>query len=157
MCVYLFLFFLSFFSWDIIHSRGIGKIKVHYLKNNLKILLIMKKVVGLLLQDFPLFLSFIHSRVCRQFNIIVLSDEIYGLLNFEGKHQSMAKVYPEGTLVTSGFSKWSSAGGWRVGYIVVPSLPQHWSPFMTVLQSAASQTYSCAPAPMQFALAKVVL
>jgi len=94
------------------------------------------------------------SRVCRQFNIIVLSDEIYGLLNFEGKHQSMAKVYPEGTLVTSGFSKWSSAGGWRVGYIVVPSLPQHWSPFMTVLQSAASQTYSCAPAPMQFALAK---
>ena len=69
----------------------------------------------------------------------------------------MAKIYPEGTLVTSGFSKWSSAGGWRVGYIVVPSVPQHWAPFMTVLQSAASQTYSCAPAPMQFALATVVV
>ena len=126
------------------------------MKNNLKYTNIEKG--GYFYNIFPsLSPSFLYSRVCRQFNIIVLSDEIYGLLNFEGKHQSMAKVYPEGTLVTSGFSKWSSAGGWRVGYIVVPSLPQHWSPFMTVLQSAASQTYSCAPAPMQFALAKVVL
>ena len=26
-----------------------------------------------------------HSEVCRKFNIIVLSDEIYGLLNFKGQ------------------------------------------------------------------------
>ena len=90
-----------------------------------------------------------------------MSDEIYGKLHFKGEHQSLAKVYPEGTLVTSGFSKWSSAGGWRVGYIIVPNfpfmkdVPAHWEHFMTVLQSAASQTYSCAPAPMQFAIAKV--
>ena len=50
------------------------------------------------------------SEVCRKLNITVLSDEIYGLLNFKGQHECMAKWYPEGTLVTSGFSKWSSAG-----------------------------------------------
>ena len=50
------------------------------------------------------------SEVCRKLNITVLSDEIYGLLNFKGQHECMAKYYPEGTLVTSGFSKWSSAG-----------------------------------------------
>ena len=64
----------------------------------------------------------------------------------------MSKWYPEGTLVTSGFSKWSSAGGWRIGYIVVP---KNMNTMMSILQSAASQTYSCAPAPMQHAVAKV--
>ena len=28
----------------------------------------------------------------------------------------MADVYPEGTIVSSGLSKWASAGGWRLGY-----------------------------------------
>ena len=93
------------------------------------------------------------SQVCRKLNVTVLSDEIYGLLKFKGQHHSMAQWYPEGTLVTSGFSKWSSAGGWRIGYIVIP---QNMDKMMTILQSAASQTYSCAPAPMQFAIAKVL-
>ena len=45
--------------------------------------------------------------VCRKNNVIVLSDEIYSRLNFAGDHVSMAKVYPEGTIVTTGFSKFS--------------------------------------------------
>lgn len=91
------------------------------------------------------------SIVCRKYNIVVLSDEIYGHLTFDGSHHSMAKVYPEGTLTTTGFSKWASAGGWRMGYIIVPKeMPD----ILHMLHSAASQTYSCAPAPMQYALAK---
>jgi aspartate aminotransferase len=62
------------------------------------------------------------------------------------------QIYPEGTLTTAGFSKWCSAGGWRVGYIIFPKAMEAMT---AVLQSAASQTYSCAPAPMQYALAKV--
>ena len=99
------------------------------------------------------FFSFFRQ-TCKKLNITVLSDEIYGLLNFKGQHVSMAKWYPEGTIVTSGFSKWSSAGGWRVGYAIVP---KEMHCIMTILQSAASQTYSCAPAPMQFAIAKVCI
>ena len=93
------------------------------------------------------------SVICRQKQIIVLSDEIYSLLNFNGNHSSLLDFYPEGTLVTSGFSKWSSAGGWRIGYIIIP---KELNTFNRILQSAASQTYSCAPAPMQYAIAQVI-
>ena len=42
-----------------------------------------------------------------------------------------------------------SAGGWRVGYAIVP---KQLEALKTALISAASHTYSCAPAPMQVAL-----
>ena len=45
--------------------------------------------------------------ICRRNSVIVLSDEIYSRLNFAGDHVSMAKVYPEGTIVTTGFSKFA--------------------------------------------------
>ena len=47
------------------------------------------------------------ASVCQKNNVIVLSDEIYSRLNFTGEHVCMAKVYPEGTIVTTGFSKYS--------------------------------------------------
>ena len=61
------------------------------------------------------------SQVCREKRIIVLSDEIYARLVYSGDHVCMSHVYPEGTILTSGFSKWSSAGGWRLGYAHFPS------------------------------------
>ncbi|KAF0299226.1 hypothetical protein FJT64_003514 [Amphibalanus amphitrite] len=62
----------------------------------------------------------------------------------------MLKVYPEGTILTSGFSKWLSAGGWRMGYAHYPAAL---APLLSAVRSAASNTYSCAPAPQQRALA----
>ena len=50
----------------------------------------------------------------------------------------------------SGYSKWSSAGGWRVGYAI---LPKGLHMMRKALIGAASHTYSCAPAPMQHAIA----
>ncbi len=44
-----------------------------------------------------------------------------------------------------------SAGGWRVGYAI---MPKGMDVLKTALVSAASHTYSCAPAPMQAALEK---
>lgn len=89
--------------------------------------------------------------VWKKHNMVVLSDEIYGQLRFDGEHVSLAAVYPEASIVTTGFSKWSSAGGWRVGYAVVPKTM---AALKAALISAASHTYSCAPAPMQFAIEK---
>lgn len=86
--------------------------------------------------------------VLRKHNAIVLSDEIYGRLHFSGKHCSLAKFYPEGTILSSGLSKWASAGGWRVGYHIYPP---ELRPLLDAVKSAASHTYSCAPAPMQYA------
>lgn len=93
------------------------------------------------------------SAACRQHKIIVLSDEIYGRLTFSRKHESMVKHYPEGTILTSGFSKWASAGGWRIGYAHFPSALY---PMLEAVLNAASHTYSCAPAPMQYGVAKAL-
>jgi len=56
--------------------------------------------------------------VLKDKNIIVLSDEIYSELTYEGKHVSIAS-YPEmkdKTLIINGFSKSYAMTGWRLGY-----------------------------------------
>ena len=89
------------------------------------------------------------ARTCRKHRILVLSDEIYGLLDHAGAHVSMARHYPEGTIVTGGLSKWCGAGGWRLG---VAMLPSTLSPaFLDTLLGIASETYSCASLPVQHA------
>ena len=86
------------------------------------------------------------AEVCRRHKIIVLSDEIYARLTYSGSHVCMSEVYPEGTVLTSGFSKWSSAGGWRLGYA---HFPASLARLREAVTSGASHTYSCAPANIQ--------
>ncbi|XP_076034350.1 aspartate aminotransferase-like isoform X2 [Oratosquilla oratoria] len=90
---------------------------------------------------------------CRRLGVIVLSDEIYGRLAFDDDHQSMMKFYPEGTILTTGFSKWTSAGGWRIGYAYYP---HRLTPILKAVLCGGSQTYSCAPSPLQYAVAKAL-
>jgi len=54
------------------------------------------------------------AHVAEKYKVLILSDEIYGELNFNGTHTSIAKYYPEGTIISSGLSKWCGAGGWRL-------------------------------------------
>lgn len=93
------------------------------------------------------------SAVCRKRSIIVLSDEIYARLTFSRDHASIVQHYPEGTILTTGFSKWASAGGWRLGYAHFPNRLQE---LFNAVKSAASHTHSCAPAPMQYGVAKAL-
>ena len=86
--------------------------------------------------------------VLRKHNVIVLSDEIYGRLNYSATHCSLAKFYPEGTVLSTGLSKWASAGGWRLGYHIYPPALRL---LLDAVKSAASHTYSCAAAPIQYA------
>ena len=84
------------------------------------------------------------TEVCRRHQIIVLSDEIYARLTYTGgEHVCMSEVYPEGTILTSGFSKWSSAGGWRLGYA---HFPPALSGLREAVTSGASHTYRQAQA-----------
>jgi aspartate aminotransferase len=88
------------------------------------------------------------AEVARENNIYVLSDEIYGQLHHEGKHVSIAKYYPEGTIISSGLSKWCGAGGWRLGtFSFPPSL--HW--MLDAMSAVASETYTSVCAPIQYA------
>ncbi|XP_033109459.1 aspartate aminotransferase-like [Anneissia japonica] len=88
------------------------------------------------------------SEAFREHQVIVITDEIYARLKFDAKHVSLAKYYPEGTIVSSGISKWASAGGWRLGYSMYP---KELSVLKNAVKSAASHTYSCASAPIQHA------
>lgn len=88
------------------------------------------------------------ARVARKYKIILLSDEIYGELNHRGKHISISRFYPEGTIISSGLSKWCGAGGWRLGtFTFPPSL--NW--LLDAMAAVASETFTSTSAPIQYA------
>lgn len=87
--------------------------------------------------------------VMREHDILVVSDEIYGMLHHEGAHASLARAYPEGTVITTGLSKWCGAGGWRLGVAILPQACS--ATFTETLLGVASEVYSCAPTPVQLA------
>jgi aspartate/methionine/tyrosine aminotransferase len=67
-------------------------------------------------------------------NIMVLSDEIYSRLLFEGEPFSIMSVpgFKERTILLDGFSKTYAMTGWRLGYGVMrPDLAVHISRLMT--------------------------
>lgn len=89
------------------------------------------------------------AAVCREYNIIVISDEIYGLISFSNhEHHSIAEYYPEGTLITGGLSKDRSSGGYRVGVMLVPAARSN---LVSALKAIGSETWSCVAAPIQYA------
>src|SRR5215467_1504175 len=67
-------------------------------------------------------------------NIMVLSDEIYSRLLFEGEHYSIMSVpgFKERTILLDGFSKTWAMTGWRMGYGVMrPDLAAQITRLMT--------------------------
>jgi aspartate aminotransferase len=88
------------------------------------------------------------AEVARRHDLIVLSDEIYGELDYEGRHASMARFLPDSTIVSSGLSKWCGAGGWRLGTFL---FPRRLRPLLNAMAAAASETYTSTSAPIQHA------
>ena len=67
-------------------------------------------------------------------NIMVLSDEIYSRLIFDGEHYSIMSVpgFKDRTILLDGFSKTYAMTGWRMGYGVMrPDLATHITRLMT--------------------------
>lgn len=89
------------------------------------------------------------AAVARKHNVLIISDEIYGLLNHTGSHESIARHCPDNTILTSGLSKWCGAGGWRLGVALLPKALR--GAFRETLLGIASETYSCATLPVQMA------
>ena len=88
------------------------------------------------------------ATVARQHQLLILSDEIYGDAHHTGQHESIAKYYPEGTIISSGLSKWCGAGGWRLGTFVFPK-ELNW--LLEKMAIAASETFTTTSAPIQYA------
>jgi aspartate aminotransferase len=88
--------------------------------------------------------------VCREHGIVVISDEIYSMITYERSgFTSMAKIYPEGTFVTTGVSKFAGAGGYRLGFAILPTESTE-AQVMNFAKVGAA-TYTNAAAPIQHA------
>lgn len=83
------------------------------------------------------------AAVARERDSVIISDEVYSRLVFDGVHRSLAEVAPERTLVVDGLSKGFAMTGWRLGWLHGP----------TDLVGAATLVYehtvSCAPTFIQ--------
>ena len=89
--------------------------------------------------------------IAKRYNLIILSDEIYSELSFKDNYKSISNFCPEKAIVSNGLSKWCGAGGWRLGYFLVPNSLIEIKNMINVL---ASETFSAVSAPIQYAAIK---
>jgi len=87
------------------------------------------------------------AAVAREHELVVLADEIYGRILYEGEHVSIASLpgMAERTIVLDGFSKTYAMTGWRLGYGIVPE------PLITPFSRLLVNSVSCTNAATQWA------
>lgn len=87
------------------------------------------------------------AEIAVEKDILVISDEVYRALVFEGKHESIATRpdMMERTLIVDSLSKRFSMTGYRLGYGVGP---EEWIANMVKMQENVA---ACAPLPSQHA------
>lgn len=92
----------------------------------------------------------ILDRVARDADLLVITDEIYESIRYDGReHISPASVGSlwERTVTILGLSKTFSITGWRLGYAVAPE------PLARAITLAHDLFYVCAPTPLQHGVA----
>ncbi|MGH7682677.1 MAG: pyridoxal phosphate-dependent aminotransferase, partial [Candidatus Eiseniibacteriota bacterium] len=85
------------------------------------------------------------ANLVRGRDIFILSDEIYGKIVYDGKHETVAtrEGMAERTIILDGFSKTYAMTGWRLGYgIMNATLAKH-------VARLATNVYSCATSFVQ--------
>ena len=88
------------------------------------------------------------AAVAKKNGLVVLSDEIYSQLTFDGNYKSISNFYPEGTIVSTGLSKWCGAGGWRLGFFAIPNQLKD---LKNGLKTLCSESFTSVSAPIQYA------
>jgi len=89
-------------------------------------------------------------------DIVIVSDEIYELILFEGKHESIAQFESirDRVIIVNGVSKGFAMTGWRIGYIAAPQFltdainklqGQYTSGAGTISQMAAQEAVATNP------------
>lgn len=85
----------------------------------------------------------------RKAGVTIISDEIYAeLAHGWCPHTSPASSYPEGTIITGGLSKGFAAGGWRLGYALLPG-GKDGAALLSAMRALASEIWSSASTPIQ--------
>jgi aspartate aminotransferase/aminotransferase len=76
--------------------------------------------------------------VAKKHNLLLISDEIYEGLYYDGERSSMVGMY-ENLIVLNGFSKLAGMPGWRVGYAAGPEA------IIQQMNTLQQYTFVCAP------------
>ncbi|HST19801.1 MAG TPA: pyridoxal phosphate-dependent aminotransferase [Blastocatellia bacterium] len=93
-------------------------------------------------------------RVAEEFNLVILSDEVYEHFSAEASDHIPTSSIPgafERTITVSSFSKSWAVSGWRLGYAYGPSN------LVSSLSHLGNIYYVCTPTPLQHALARVLM
>lgn len=87
------------------------------------------------------------AKVVEKYNLLVISDEIYGELTYSGEHTPFAAIdgMKERTVTVNGFSKAFAMTGWRLGYACGPA------PIIKEMTKIHQYAIMCAPTTSQFA------
>ena len=87
------------------------------------------------------------AELLRGTDIMVLSDEIYSELTYEGRHVSITELdgMKERTMLVNGFSKAFAMTGWRLGYVAAPA------PIIKQMLKIHQYAIMCSPTVSQYA------
>ena len=87
------------------------------------------------------------SKIIKEKDIFVISDEIYSELTYKGKHTSIVSLdgMKERTLLINGFSKSFAMTGWRLGFACAPA------PIIKQMTKIRQYAIMCAPTISQYA------
>lgn len=85
------------------------------------------------------------AEIARRHNLVLISDEIYEKLCYDGANMCPLPLAPENTIVLRGFGKSYGITGWRMGYAAGPAA------IINEMTKFHQYTYVCAPAPLQYA------
>ena len=88
------------------------------------------------------------AKIAKKYKLLILSDEIYSNLTFNDEYKSISNFYPEGTIVSTGLSKWCGAGGWRIGFFAIPNELVELKNSLKIL---CSESFTSVSAPIQYA------
>ena len=86
------------------------------------------------------------AEAIKQYEMFVISDEIYSELTYGVEHVSMAKLLPEQTILINGASKSFAMTGWRVGFIAAKKqwIPPIFKVHQTVVTTGVTVSYAAA-------------
>jgi aminotransferase len=89
----------------------------------------------------------------KEHDLLIISDEIYSQLTYEGDHVSIASLpgMKEHSIHISGFSKAYAMTGWRIGYACAP--PE----ILAAMVKIHQYTILCAPTLSQYAAMKALV
>jgi len=87
------------------------------------------------------------SKIIKEKDILVMSDEIYSELTYKTKHTSIVEIegMKDRTILINGFSKAFAMTGWRLGYALAPA------PIIKQMTKIHQFSIMCAPTISQYA------